>query len=42
VSPDDFPKLFTRFWRSADRRDLGAGLGLSICLIRYQPKVSPL
>lgn len=31
VSPEDFPKLFTRFWRSADRRDLGAGLGLSIC-----------
>lgn len=31
VSPDNFPKLFTRFWRSADRRDLGAGLGLSIC-----------
>jgi signal transduction histidine kinase len=31
VLPEDFPKLFTRFWRSADRRDLGAGLGLSIC-----------
>ena len=31
VSPEDLPKLFTRFWRSADRRDLGAGLGLSIC-----------
>jgi signal transduction histidine kinase len=32
VSPRDLPKLFTRFWRSADRRDLGAGLGLSICM----------
>ena len=31
VSPEDLAKLFTRFWRSADRRDLGAGLGLSIC-----------
>jgi signal transduction histidine kinase len=31
VSPEDLPKLFTRFWRSADRRDLGAGLGLPIC-----------
>lgn len=31
VSPEDLPKLFTRFWRSADRRDLGAGLGLAIC-----------
>lgn len=31
VPPEDLPKLFTRFWRSADRRDLGAGLGLSIC-----------
>jgi signal transduction histidine kinase len=31
VSPEDLPKLFTRFWRSAERRDLGAGLGLSIC-----------
>ena len=31
VSPGDLPKLFTRFWRGADRRDLGAGLGLSIC-----------
>jgi len=30
-SPEDLPKLFTRFWRSAERRDLGAGLGLSIC-----------
>jgi signal transduction histidine kinase len=31
VSPEDLPKLFTRFWRDEDRRDLGAGLGLSIC-----------
>jgi two-component system, OmpR family, sensor histidine kinase QseC len=31
VAPEDLPKLFTRFWRSAERRDLGAGLGLSIC-----------
>jgi len=31
VSPEDLPKLFTRFWRGKDRRDLGAGLGLSIC-----------
>ena len=31
VSTEDLPKLFTRFWRGADRRDLGAGLGLSIC-----------
>jgi two-component system, OmpR family, sensor histidine kinase QseC len=31
VSEQDLPKLFTRFWRSVERRDLGAGLGLSIC-----------
>jgi signal transduction histidine kinase len=31
VPPEDIAKLFTRFWRSADRRDLGSGLGLSIC-----------
>jgi signal transduction histidine kinase len=31
VSPEDLPKLFMRFWRGKDRRDLGAGLGLSIC-----------
>lgn len=31
VSSEDLPKLFTRFWRGTDRRDLGAGLGLSIC-----------
>jgi len=31
VAPEDLPKLFMRFWRGAHRRDLGAGLGLSIC-----------
>jgi two-component system, OmpR family, sensor histidine kinase QseC len=31
VSPEDLPRLFTRFWRGLHRRDLGAGLGLSIC-----------
>jgi signal transduction histidine kinase len=31
VSPEDLPKLFARFWRGTHRRDLGAGLGLSIC-----------
>lgn len=31
VSCEDLPKLFTRFWRGAHRRDTGAGLGLSIC-----------
>jgi two-component system sensor histidine kinase QseC len=31
VLPEDLPRLFTRFWRGAHRRDLGAGLGLSIC-----------
>lgn len=31
VLPEDLPKLFMRFWRSPERRDLGAGLGLSIC-----------
>jgi two-component system, OmpR family, sensor histidine kinase QseC len=31
VAPEDLPKLFTRFWRDARRRDVGAGLGLSIC-----------
>jgi signal transduction histidine kinase len=31
VGPEDLPKLFMRFWRGAHRRDLGAGLGLSIC-----------
>lgn len=31
VSPEDLSNLFRRFWRNAERRDLGAGLGLSIC-----------
>ncbi|MDT7835047.1 sensor histidine kinase [Aquabacterium sp. OR-4] len=31
VSPDELPLLFARFWRGPHRRDLGAGLGLSIC-----------
>jgi signal transduction histidine kinase len=31
VAAEDLPKLFTRFWRGKERRDLGAGLGLSIC-----------
>ncbi len=31
VPREDLPKLFERFWRGAHRRDLGAGLGLSIC-----------
>ena len=31
VPLDDLPRLFERFWRGAHRRDLGAGLGLSIC-----------
>jgi two-component system, OmpR family, sensor histidine kinase QseC len=31
VPDEDLPKLFTRFWRGAHRRDLGAGLGLPIC-----------
>ena len=31
IAAEDFPKLFARFWRSADRRDDGAGLGLAIC-----------
>jgi signal transduction histidine kinase len=31
VAEEDLPKLFTRFWRGKERRDLGAGLGLSIC-----------
>lgn len=30
VPPEDLPRLFTRFWRGPHRRDLGAGLGLSI------------
>jgi two-component system sensor histidine kinase QseC len=31
ISLGDLPKLFTRFWRGAARRNQGAGLGLSIC-----------
>ena len=31
VAEADLPKLFTRFWRGAERRNEGAGLGLSIC-----------
>jgi signal transduction histidine kinase len=31
VPAEDLPNLFTRFWRGEHRRDLGAGLGLSIC-----------
>jgi signal transduction histidine kinase len=31
IADADFPKLFARFWRGAERRDDGAGLGLAIC-----------
>jgi signal transduction histidine kinase len=31
VLPEDLPNLFMRFWRGPERRDRGAGLGLSIC-----------
>lgn len=31
VPHEQLPKLFTRFWRGAHRRDHGAGLGLAIC-----------
>lgn len=31
IKPADLPRIFDRFWRGADRRDEGAGLGLSIC-----------
>lgn len=31
VQAEQLPLLFARFWRGAHRRDLGAGLGLSIC-----------
>lgn len=31
VPPNDLSNLFVRFWRGPHRRDLGAGLGLSIC-----------
>lgn len=32
IDPADLPQLFKRFWRGRHRRDLGAGLGLAICL----------
>jgi signal transduction histidine kinase len=32
VPMENLGRLFDRFWRSAERRDDGAGLGLSICL----------
>lgn len=31
IAVEDLPKLYTRFWRGANRRDDGAGLGLAIC-----------
>lgn len=31
VDAAQLPRLFTRFWRGAHRRDHGAGLGLTIC-----------
>lgn len=31
VSEEQLPKVFSRFWRGAHRRDHGAGLGLAIC-----------
>lgn len=31
IAAPDLPRIFDRFWRGADRRDEGAGLGLSIC-----------
>jgi two-component system, OmpR family, sensor histidine kinase QseC len=31
IAAGELPKLFTRFWRGASRRNDGAGLGLSIC-----------
>jgi signal transduction histidine kinase len=31
IAPENLPKLFARFWRTPDRRDDGAGLGLAIC-----------
>lgn len=31
VPEDQIPSMFARFWRGADRRDKGAGLGMAIC-----------
>jgi signal transduction histidine kinase len=31
VATEDLERIFSRFWRGADRRDRGAGLGLAIC-----------
>lgn len=31
IPQEQLSKIFTRFWRGAHRRDLGAGLGLAIC-----------
>ena len=31
IAESNLPRLFKRFWRGANRRDDGAGLGLSIC-----------
>ncbi|MEL7980331.1 ATP-binding protein [Vreelandella titanicae] len=31
IDESQLPLLFTRFWRGDHRRDIGAGLGLSIC-----------
>ncbi|MBB3224102.1 sensor histidine kinase [Pseudoduganella umbonata] len=31
IAEQDLDKLYVRFWRGADRRDDGAGLGLAIC-----------
>lgn len=31
IAEHDLHKLYVRFWRGADRRDDGAGLGLAIC-----------
>ncbi len=32
IAPADFARLYDRFWRAPGRRDVGAGLGLAICL----------